>query len=100
MASGARGVDTQQWAFAGAANPVFVGFDHLLNEIWSVDMTFPIYAVARISPDDATAYCLEHNGRVHSIDVATGVVRWSSSLGGVPVTSDFCHEREWKVLVL
>jgi outer membrane protein assembly factor BamB len=85
-------------AFGGAANAVFAGFDHLLNEMWQVETTFPIFAEARISPDDATVYCVEQNGRVHSVDVVTGAVRWSNSLGGVPVTSDFAMSKNGKYL--
>lgn len=85
-------------AFGGGANPIFAGYDHMLNQMWNITTTFPIFAEARISPDDATVYFVEQNGRVHSVDVQTGVVRWSASLGGVPVTSNFAQSKNGKYM--
>ncbi|KAI2496538.1 hypothetical protein MHU86_17980 [Fragilaria crotonensis] len=66
--------------------------------MWRLNTTFPIYAEARISPDDATVYFVEQNGRVHSIDVLTGKERWSALLGGVATTSNFAQSKSGKFL--
>ena len=66
--------------------------------MWRVNTTFPIYAKARISPDDATVYFVEQSGRVHSVEVSTGKVRWSTLLGGVPTTSNFGQSKSGKFL--
>ena len=89
---------TEPMAFGGAASSVFAGFDYKLNEMWRINTTFPIFAEARISPDDATVYCVEQNGRVHSIDVLTGKERWSALLGGVATTSNFGQSKSGKFL--
>jgi outer membrane protein assembly factor BamB len=66
-------------AFGGAASNVIAGFDYLLTEMWRANTTFPVYAEARISPDDETVYFVEQNGRVHAIEATTGKVRWSAA---------------------
>ena len=81
-------------AFGGAASNVFVGFNSVLDQMWRVNTTFPIYAEARISPDDETVYCVEQNGKVHSIEAVSGVVRWSAALGGAPTTSNFAMSKD------
>lgn len=89
---------TEPMAFGGAASSVFAAFDSKLDEMWRLNTTFPIYAEARISPDDATVYFVEQNGRVHSIDVLTGKERWSALLGGVATTSNFAQSKSGKFL--
>lgn len=89
---------TKPMAFGGAASNVIAGFDYLLTEMWRANTTFPVYAEARISPDDETVYFVEQNGRVHAIEATTGKVRWSAALGGVPTTSNFALSRSGKML--
>jgi len=86
------------WAFGGTATPTFVAFNASLEEMWTVDVNFPIYAEARVAPDDKTVYFVEHNGRVHAIEVDTGNTRWTSSLGGIPTLSNFGQSKKGEFL--
>mmetsp|Transcript_7298 Transcript_7298/g.10676 ORF Transcript_7298/g.10676 Transcript_7298/m.10676 type:complete len:543 (+) Transcript_7298:179-1807(+) len=84
--------------FGGTAAPIFVAFDSRLEEMWSINVTFPVHAEARVSPDDETVYFVERNGKVHAIDVETGDTRWEVSLGGIPVVSNFGQSKSGKFL--
>eukprot|EP00546_Thalassionema_frauenfeldii_P007643 CAMPEP_0178919550 /NCGR_PEP_ID=MMETSP0786-20121207/14499_1 /TAXON_ID=186022 /ORGANISM="Thalassionema frauenfeldii, Strain CCMP 1798" /LENGTH=536 /DNA_ID=CAMNT_0020593493 /DNA_START=60 /DNA_END=1667 /DNA_ORIENTATION=+ len=84
--------------FGGTAAPIFVAFDSFLDELWTVDVTFPVHAEARVSPDDKTVYFVERNGKVHAVEVQTGDTRWEASLGGIPVVSNFGQSKSGKYL--
>jgi hypothetical protein len=85
-------------AFGGTASNAFIGFDSFMNQMWRVNTTFPIYAEARVSPDDKTVYFVERNGRVYAVDTETGVIRWEQSLGGISTLSDFAQSKSGKYL--
>jgi PQQ-like domain len=91
---------TEPMAFGGTSSNQFVAFDSFLKEIWRINTTFPVFAEARISPDDSVVYFVEQNGRAYAVDVSSGKIMWSSLLGGTPVTANFAQSKSGKYLYI
>ena len=91
---------TEPMAFGGTSSNQFVAFNSFLKEMWRINTTFPVFAEARISPDDSVVYFVEQNGRAYAVDVSSGKIMWSSLLGGTPVTANFAQSKSGKYLYI
>lgn len=86
--------------FGGTAGLLFVGMESDLTEKWRIETDSPVSSEARVSPDDQFVYFAEQNGDVHSVNTNTGSVRWSQTLGGNPIFSNFAQSASGKFLFL
>jgi outer membrane protein assembly factor BamB len=91
---------TEPMAFGGTSSNQFVAFNSFLKEMWRINTTFPIFAEARISPDDSVVYFVEQNGRAYAVDISNGKIMWSSLLGGTPITANFAQSQSGKYLYI